>query len=466
MVLSAVATRLRGVRARLVVVYVLVATVLAAVGFTVYVYLLDDALHQSVNSDLTASATAVAADVTSGRVARSTQTPVIDGARVALTTITAVYDPSGTLVDAQPIRLPADPGTVAKHPGYVSLDFGGRPFRFLRRSVDAQGGRWTVVVGQSLVTANDAKGDSKHALYVIVPIAIVLSGFGAWLLSGAALRPVDRMRADAQRLSETGVAGAIGTPGTSDSLDRLATTFNALLSRLNSSLDRQRDLVADAGHELRTPLAVLQTELETADRPGRSREDLVESVRYARAETARLAVLSEDLLLLAQADGPSRLVHLELVEPLGILSSSVAAVRDDADAVGVSVELHATGAPTVAELDPVALRRVLDNLLANAVRYTPPGGSVEVWLTHEGDDLEIRVEDTGPGFPADFLPHAFERFARADRSRSRSHARHGSGLGLSIVETLVAAHGGTVGAANRPSGGARLTLRLPGRPPG
>jgi two-component system OmpR family sensor kinase len=459
--LPVVPRRLRGVRARLVAVYVLFATALATVGFTAYVYLLDGALHQSVNSDLTASANAVAADVTSGRVARSTQAPEIDGARVTLTTITAVYDPSGTLVDAQPIRLPVDPGTVAERPGYVSLDYGGRPFRFLRRTVHTQSGPWTVVVGQSLATANDAKADSKQALYIVVPLAIVLSGFGAWLLSGAALRPVERMRADAQRLSETGVPGGIGRPGTSDSLDRLATTFNGLLTRLHSSLDRQRDLVADAGHELRTPLAVLQTELETADRPGRSREDLAESIRYARVETARLAVLSEDLLLLAQADGPSRLVHLELVEPLAVLTGGIAAVRDEARAAGVSVTLHAESVTTVSELDPVALRRVLDNLLANAVRHTPPGGSVDVRFRHD-DDLEIVVEDTGAGFPDDFLPHAFERFARAERSRSRSHARHGSGLGLSIVETLVVAHGGTVSAANRPTGGARLTVRLPG----
>ena len=463
--LPAVPTRLRGIRARLVAVYVLVAAALATVGFTAFVYLLNTALHQSVNSDLTASATAVAADVSSGRVARSTQAPEIIGARVTASTITAVYDPSGTLVDAQPIRLPVDPATVATHPGYISLDYGDKPFRFLRRTVHAQGGTWTVIVGQSLATANDAKSDSKHALYVIVPIAIVLSGLGAWLLSGAALRPVDRMRADAQQLSETGAPGAIGTPGTSDSLDRLATTFNALLSRLHSSLDRQRDLVADAGHELRTPLAVLQTELETADRPGRSRADLAESIRYARAETARLATLSEDLLLLAQADGPSRLIHPELVEPADVAAGSMAALRDEVAAAGVSVELHTADTLTVAELDPVALRRVLDNLLANAVRHTPAGGSIDARLSQVGDDLEVVVEDTGSGFPDDFLPHAFERFSRAERSRSRSHARYGSGLGLSIVETLVVAHGGTVTAENRPSGGARLTVRLPGRLP-
>jgi signal transduction histidine kinase len=464
-VLHRVRARLRGVRARLVVVYVLVAAAVAAAGFAVFVYLLDKALDQSVDSDLVTNTATYAAEVTSGRIAQSARAPQVGGSYNPLTTVLAVYNPSNSLVDAEPVRLPADPAGSVPRAGYVTTRYGDRPFRFFRRSVtDNQGRTWVVIAGQSLATSSDALSDAKHALYVVVPIAILLSGLGAWLLSGAALRPVERMRADAQQLSETGARGEIGGPGTSDSLDRLATTFNGLLDRLHSSLDRQRELVADAGHELRTPLAVLQTELEVADRPGRTREDLVDSIRHARAEAARLATLSEDLLLLAQTDGPTRLIHSELCEPHDIVAGSVAARLDEAESAGVALTLHAAGTPTVAELDPVALRRVLDNLLTNALRHTAAGGSVDVHLSHTDDDVVIVVEDTGTGFPESFLPHAFERFSRAERSRSRSHARYGSGLGLSIVETLVVAHGGTVTAANRRSGGARLTVRLPGRP--
>ncbi len=465
MLLHRLLARLRGVRARLVVVYVLVAAVVAAAGFAVFVYLLDRALDQGVDSDLATNAATAASGVTSGRFTQTAQSPRIGGAYGPLTTVLAVYNPSGVLVDAEPTRLPVDPASVVRHAGYVTMRYGERPFRFFRRTAaDTRGRTWVIIAGQSQASSIDAQGDAEQALYVVMPVAIVLSGLGAWLLSGAALRPVERMRGDAQRLSETGARGGIGAPGTSDSIDRLATTFNVLLGRLHSSLDRQRDLVADAGHELRTPLAVLQTELEVADRPGRSRDDLADSIRHARSETARLAALSEDLLLLAQSDGPTLIVHPELTEPIDIVTGAVAAARDEAQSTGVALDLHADDAPAVAELDPVALRRVLDNLLANALRHTPAGGSIDVHLGYAADDVVIVVDDSGSGFPDAFLPHAFERFSRAERSRSRSHARYGSGLGLSIVETLVVAHGGTVTAENRPTGGARLTVRLPGQP--
>lgn len=288
-------SRLRGVRIRLVTVYVVIAALAAGAGVAVFVYLLDQALHQNVDSDLRSNAATAAGQVRSGRLALTAQPPRIAPTYAPLSSVVVVYDPAGRLVDAEPARLPADPAGSVRGDGFRTHRFGNRPFRFYRRTVtDTRGRTWVVVAGQTLASSRDALGDAEHALFVVVPLAIVLSGIGAWLLSGAALRPVDRMRADAQHLSDTGARGEIGAPGTSDSIDRLATTFNGLLNRMHTSLDRQRTLVADAGHELRTPLTVLQTELELADRPGRSRADLAESIQHARAEAARLATLSEE----------------------------------------------------------------------------------------------------------------------------------------------------------------------------
>jgi two-component system OmpR family sensor kinase len=463
--LRSVGRRLRGVRARLVAVYLLVAALVAGAGVLVFSILLAGTIRANLDADLRSTAASVAEDVSSGEVQRSSAAPVIDRAhaRRDIPTVVAIYDPDGRRVETEPTVLPADPAAVVPRSGLRSVRYDGRTYRFDRVDVARQGQVWTVVVGRSLASTDDAASDARQVLYVIVPVAVLLSGLGAWLLSGAALRPVDRMREDAQLLSETGAPGLIRVPPTSDSLYRLARTFNTLLERMQTAMQRQRDLVADAGHELRTPLSVLQTELETAIRPGRTRADLIDSIRHAQAEATRLSALSEDLLLLAQADGPGQLVRLELVEPAEIVRQCVDAHTPAYRAA--DVDLRGPDHPHVedllAELDPVALRRVLDNLLANALRYTPAGGTVLVALDATTDTVRITVEDTGPGFPADFLPRAFERFARADHSRTRSSASAGSGLGLSIVATLVDAQGGSVSAGNAPDGGARIVIELP-----
>lgn len=462
-------TRLRGVRARLVVAYLLITALAATAGVVVFALLLSGTLEQNADSSLRATAGSFAAEIRSGGFDEAGTAPTVATmpARGDVLNVVAVYAPGGRLVDAEPLVLPADPRAVAVRDGLQTVRYDGRPFRMVRVAVPVVSGRWIVVVGQSIASTNDATSDALRVLYVIVPIAVVLSGAGAWWLSGAALRPVERMRRDAQRLSVTGRPGSISVPATTDSLNRLARTFNELLQRMQDSLQRQRDFVADAGHELRTPLAVLQTELETAVRPGRTRADLEDSIKHARGETARLASLAEDLLLLAQADGPERVVQPELVEPSAVVAACVTAHHAEFQSAAVElVGPRTDGMPAaVAEIDPVALRRVLDNLLANALRHAPTGGTVTVSAQTSDTQVTFVVRDDGPGFPADFLPHAFTRFSRAERSRSRSSAAAGSGLGLSIVATLVEAHGGSVTAENVQPTGARITVRFPSSSP-
>ena len=472
------AMRLRGVRARLVSTYLLAAIVLAASGATLLTVTLSRGLRASVDAALQTRAHTPAADLAAGNVEQG-DPPTIGptghhGADVLA--FTAVYGPGGKLIDAQPSSLPAAPVSAeqATHPParatFRTIRFGGESFRILTQPVRLRDGTWVVVVGESLGSAEEAAAQVRHALIVAVPILLVLVGLGAWLLSGAALKPVDRMRADAQALGEHNPGGRITEPATRDSLNQLARTFNALLDRLHHSLDRQRSLVADAGHELRTPLAVLQTELETAVRPTRSRADLIDSINHARVEVARLAALSEDLLLLAQDGGAQQIVRPQLTDVSELLDHVVDAYRDRATEGAVTLELARPSA-LIADVDPVALRRILDNLLANALRHSPADGTVTIAAeTRPGTTrargggrslLVLRVSDAGPGFPTEFLPHVFDRFARADQGRSRASASAGNGLGLAIVDTLVRAHRGTVSAANAPTGGAVLELRLP-----
>jgi hypothetical protein len=247
-------------------------------------------------------------------------------------------------------------------------------------------------------------------------------------------------------------------PETADELARLADTFNGLLDRLQRSVTRQRDLVADAGHELRTPLAVLRTELDLADRPNRSRTDLADSITHARSEVDRLCQLAEDLLFLARADEHAALLALSATDLSEVVSDAVRAARGGADRAGVNlVSDIAERLPAWA--DASALRRAIDNLVANALRATPAGGTVTVAASRDEGGTTISVADSGPGFPADFLPHAFERFRRPDGSRTAITG--GVGLGLAIVAEIARAHHGSVQAANRPVGGAVITLVLP-----
>jgi heavy metal sensor kinase len=322
-------------------------------------------------------------------------------------------------------------------------------------------GRWVTVVGADLGSADAVVDRIRTGLLVGGPLAIGLSALGAWLLAGAALRPVERLRRQAAALSADDTAVSLEVPPTGDELASLGRTMNDLLHRMQEALERQRRFVADAGHELRTPLTVLRAELELAGRPGRTREELAEAVASAGTEVDRLIRLAEHLLLTARSDQGRPLLSPVPTSLNELLAGAVRAVTARA---GPDVEVH-LDAPheTTVLADPERLRQAVDNLLDNALRFAPPGSRVEVRLRKEerpdGRRAVIEVADSGPGFPPEFLPRAFERFERADAARTRDGG--GSGLGLAIARSLARAHGGDAVAANRPSGGAVVRLELP-----
>jgi signal transduction histidine kinase len=322
---------------------------------------------------------------------------------------------------------------------------------------------WTVAVGIDSGQAEDAIDDVQRALAVTGPLLLVAVGLGAWFVSGSALRPVTRLRRDAAALGSHDVAGRLTVPRTRDEIAELATTFNALLDRLHRSLRRQRDLVADAGHELRTPLAVLRTELELADRPGRSGEELADAVAHARVEVERLSRLADDMLFLAHADDGTLRLQRERVDCCELLRTATRALRATAAQAGVRLVVRCTE-PLVAWADRAVLRRALDNLLANALRACDGGGVVVVSAEPEaaaegdpdGDLIVITVADDGPGFDELLLTRAFDRFTTGASSRGS-----GSGLGLAITAEIAHAHGGTAIARNAEAGGAEVSLRIP-----
>jgi len=235
-------------------------------------------------------------------------------------------------------------------------------------------------------------------------------------------------------------------------LGRLGRTLNEMLARIQSSVDRERTFFSDASHELRSPLAMLRTELELIARERPTGSALQSATRSAIEETDRLSRLADDLLLLARADDHQLALRHASVSAAELVDQAGGRVRRQAADIQVSVDAPPD---TYVEVDRDRIAQALDNLLANALRYA--SSNITLSARAQGTFVELHVMDDGPGFPTDFLPDAFERFARADAARTED----GVGLGLAIVCTIAETHGGRAQAANRASGGADVWITLP-----
>jgi signal transduction histidine kinase len=235
-------------------------------------------------------------------------------------------------------------------------------------------------------------------------------------------------------------------------LRSLARAFNSMSARLESSEQQRQQLLADVTHELRTPLTVVQGNLEA----------LLDQVYPADAqhlapileETRVLSRLVDDLRTLSMAEAGALALHREPTDIAELVADSVASLRTQADSAGIALITDAAAALPQADIDPVRLREVLSNLLSNALRYTPRGGSIRVRASASDGRLGVSVRDTGPGIAADALPHVFDRFYKSDESR-------GAGLGLAIAKGLVVAHGGEIEAVSAPGEGTEMRLWLP-----
>jgi signal transduction histidine kinase len=309
------------------------------------------------------------------------------------------------------------------------------------------------VVGQSLGDRDETLGALAGAFAIGGPLAVLLASMLGYALATAALRPVEAMRRRAGAVAVGHEDERLPLPEARDEIRRLGETLNAMLDRLWRSFERERGFVADASHELRTPIAVLKTELEALLRAGDHSPQTREALLAAVEETDRLAQLSEDLLVLARTSEAGLPLRAEEL-PVGELLQSVRErFVDRAAEQGRTIAIDAPGTLTVRG-DPLRLRQALGNLVDNALRHGD--GTIALSARACEGRVEIDVADAGPGFPAEFAARAFERFARADESRGRG----GAGLGLAIVRAIAEAHGGEVQVVRGAGPGARVRLRL------
>jgi two-component system OmpR family sensor kinase len=322
--------------------------------------------------------------------------------------------------------------------------------RLLARPADGR----VVVVGATREDRDEALASLGSVLLIGGPIALLLAALAAYGVATAALRPVNAMRGEAAEISRLGSGRRLPVPVGRDELAQLGGTLNEMLDRLERSAERERAFVGSASHELRTPLALLRTELELALREGRSAEELRDAVASAAAESDRLVQLAEDLLVLARADEGRLPVRPEPLDAGELLATT--ARRFAARAAESGRELRIVGSDGLAvHADPLRAEQALANLVDNALRHGE--GAVELAAEPARDGVRLHVLDRGPGFDPALDGHAFERFTRGDRARSRG----GTGLGLAIVEAIARSHGRTAGADARDGGGADAWIELP-----
>jgi signal transduction histidine kinase len=288
------------------------------------------------------------------------------------------------------------------------------------------------------------------------PIAILFAGlFVAFLLTGRAVRrtarPVGEVMEAADRVAAGDYTARVEERGPRE-LRRLARSFNEMAERLAANEEQRRNLLADVAHELRTPMTVIQGATEgMLDGVYPADPDHLEPVLD---HTRVMARLLDDLQTLSTAEAGALRLHREPTEPDELVRDAVAAIRPRAEAARLRLETVVPSRLPALDVDPMRLGEVLANLLQNAVRHTPVGGSVSVAAEPDGDGVAFSVTDTGPGIPRELLDHVFDRFVKSADSG-------GAGLGLAIARSLVEAHGGTIAAESPPGGGTTIRFTMP-----
>jgi heavy metal sensor kinase len=325
-----------------------------------------------------------------------------------------------------------------------------------REAVVAVPSGGAVLVGRSTAWDRRELGNLRLVLLSAGGIVLVVALAGGWVLATRATAPIRAMGAAARAIAASS-DGHLPTPPASNELAPLARTLNDSFDRLRAAYDRQAQFTADASHELRTPLAVIRSQTDLALRRPRSADEYRKSLEACNRAAGRMAELVDSLLLLAAADA-GRLELARSPTDLAVVVRDAAALLQplaDDRHVAVELDLH----PAILPADSPRLSQVATNLLSNAIRYNRPDGQVRVSVTAPNGRAMLTVVDTGVGIPAEDVPRLFERFHRADAARSRDTG--GSGLGLSICQGIVRAHGGTITVDSIPDQGTRVTVELP-----
>lgn len=332
------------------------------------------------------------------------------------------------------------------------------PARIGVREVRSSEGPMHIAVVAPLSRYISELSDLRWLLVTVGPMIVLIAIGGGWWLARRSLRPVDLMTAAAERITAEHRSERLIPDHSGDELGRLASTLNAMIDRLQRSLDDTRQFTADAAHELRTPLAVIRSTAEVALRSPRTTAGYEECLQTVLEETARMTALANQLLMLAREEAG---LHDEPLRPVDLADVARDAINDLeplAELKGLSLTMDCDSAARV-PADRDRLRRVLLNLLDNAIKHTPAGGQVSLTIEARVDVAQLIIRDTGIGIPPEHLPHVFERFYRADASHNRETG--GVGLGLAICRAIIKSHQGAITIRSTPGEGTEVRIGLP-----
>ena len=321
-----------------------------------------------------------------------------------------------------------------------------------------EGGRYLTLAVEPLDSIAASLQVVRRVLFLGLPFLLAVAGIGGYWLSTRSLAPLGWMAEQARKISGSNLHTRLDIGNAADELTVLAASFNELLARLDQSFESMRRFVADASHELRTPISVIRGEADVALSHDRAAGEYRESLAIVLDESRRLSRLVDDLLHLARADAGHVRLQVRDFYFNDLLAECCRSVQTLAAARHIQLECRA-GGDVPFRGDEELLRRLVVNLLDNAIRYTPVGGKVSAELEAHGADVRVRVSDTGVGIAPEAASHIFERFYRADKARSREDG--GFGLGLPIVKWIAESHNGGVEVTSRPEAGSTFTVTLP-----
>lgn len=320
--------------------------------------------------------------------------------------------------------------------------------------------QYFLAIGRSYEEGDELIAQFLWYYSILLPLMIVLASLLGWFMTGRALVPIVNVARTAQRITGSNLRVQIPPRGTGDELDRLIEAFNRMVERLDASFQQTKQFSADVSHELRTPLTAIRGQLEVALLAAKTPEQYQEAIINALEDVERLSQTIRALLQLSQAESGQLALQKHPVD----LSALITGLMEQFELPAETGKVRLTKslpAECMAEVDRIQVERLISNLVSNAIKYTPEGGTVHVGLQGRGAAVELTVEDTGIGIPAASLPHIYERFYRVPGQPGERSADHGLGLGLSFVAWIVKEHRGEIEVASTPGSGTKFVVRLP-----